>query len=277
MHWRIALAAALVVVMASAEDAPNKQGAQTHHANPPQQQQSPTLDTSALERTIREAVKETGEREKEHAAEKLDTDRKISEYTRQLADYTKELSGWTMWLSIVTFGLGVITLFQFFVSKNAAEAIPKIERAYVFPRCSGSVGSSGATMKDGQTIRTVNLRFDIELYNHGRTPAVLVALRCWATLFEVTYRPTSIGEPTYKGGAVLPSKPEEARDEMMQIPVDQDAFQRAKAEGVPAIFHGEIVYIDMLGKRRTTSFTREFNLANESLYLPDDGSAHRWD
>ena len=60
-----------------------------------EKQEYPKLDTSSLEKAIRESIKEASEKPDPHAAHKLQIDGELVKYTGQLSDFT-------MWLVIVT-------------------------------------------------------------------------------------------------------------------------------------------------------------------------------
>ncbi len=68
---------------------------------------NPSFDTSSLEKTIREAVKEATEKPDPHADEKAKADRQLVEYTGELAAFTKWLVAATILLAAIAIWQGV--------------------------------------------------------------------------------------------------------------------------------------------------------------------------
>jgi hypothetical protein len=66
------------------------------------------LDTTSLEKTIRESIKEASEKPDPYLNEKRESDGKLVEYTRQLAVYTEKLATETKNLSQFTFFLVIV-------------------------------------------------------------------------------------------------------------------------------------------------------------------------
>jgi hypothetical protein len=68
---------------AASQPPANNSAKRAPQEDPKKDQAAPRLDTSSLEKTIRDAVHEVGEKHDPHADEKLEADRKLVEYTRQ--------------------------------------------------------------------------------------------------------------------------------------------------------------------------------------------------
>ena len=156
-----------------------------------QDQSVPRLDTSSLEKTIRDAVHEVKEQRDPNADEKLQSDRKIVGYTSQLAADTHRLAEFTFWLSVATSLMAAIVFGQLCMfwrqlgqmkadSKNtevAAEAAKKNADASLIalrPWLSCKVKIAGPlTFNDaGDAV----FRFECIVENVGKTPAMSVDL-----------------------------------------------------------------------------------------------------
>ena len=111
----------LAAVTTSSQGAGHDKAIKHEDAKAQQPQTQPTLDTSSLEKTIREAVKEASEKPDAGANEKLEMDRKLTEYTEQLSVYTQKLSQYTLWLVIATGLLAVIAIYQGVQLQRAVE------------------------------------------------------------------------------------------------------------------------------------------------------------
>ena len=75
-------------------------------------QPTTNLETSSLEKNIREVAKEASEKPDAHGNEKLEIDRNIRDYTGQLAKYTDNLATFTLLLVFATFVVAAIGIWQ---------------------------------------------------------------------------------------------------------------------------------------------------------------------
>ena len=225
-----------------------------------EKQEYPKLDTSSLEKAIRESIKEASEKPDPQAAHKLQIDGEMVKYTGQLSDFT-------MWLVIVTGVLAVVAIWQgvqlkrtVIVTENAAEAIPKIERAYVFATVKRivnvSIGPSG----------TANVSAIVSFFNHGKTPAIITMLRAYSGIFE--FIPHELLEGTNER---LPEGLVIASGESFPLPVDISISntEAMEVEGLAKCFYcvGMIEYKDILGDIRETGFCWEYRQSEPGGFI----------
>jgi hypothetical protein len=146
-------------------------------------------------------------------------------------------------------------------AKEAAETLPRLERAYVFlDDITGSNGQgvgleSNIAFEDG--VRT-DFSIECRFRNLGRTPAVLTAHRL-AMAYRANGRPTHFETKlqTFPVSIVLAPKKVDAPISGV-LKVSASEYADAK-RGVGIIFvTGKIVYIDVFGKQRETGFCRRW-------------------
>lgn len=176
---------------------------------------SATLDTSSLEKTKREAVKEASEKTDPHAESKLSTEGELVKYTAQLSLDTERLADFTKFLVIVTAILAAIAIGQLWIilkqlglmktavqdgadAANAAIAANELSRKALIvdqrPWVSLDVQPSGSLAYDDKRW-DAGLRWHIpleyKLKNIGKTPAINVSFFGKMIPFVLAHWPTS--------------------------------------------------------------------------------------
>lgn len=266
----------------SAESPGNKEPVAKKGGKTTQQQEPAKLDTSSLERAIREAAKEAREKPDAHADEKLDIDRQLKEYTGHLAEYTSSLSSYTFWLVVATGVLGIIAVFQYRVGRDAADAFPRIERAYVFlDSAKGRTGARDDWREGGHVNMVRNIWVDFTIKNHGRTPAILIEVvtdvRLCRSLSEAA-NPAHRSEVLVAGRLIAAG--ESGPDDILDTTVDHEALKaveaRPRVKDVRLVFFGKIRYFDVMRVERVTEFWRVFDYETDSFRHPADGEGNRW-
>jgi hypothetical protein len=167
-------------------DGPSDHKAITHKDQKAKQtQHDPKLDTSSLEKAIRESIKEASEKTDPYAGEKIKSDRKLVEYSGQLAYFTN-------WLVIVATIQACLFVWQLLLinkatkdagaaavaatesaqaAKAQSEALVTSNRAWVSYTTIIPDSFSDATV-DGITDKKNGVMFIINWINAGRTPAI---------------------------------------------------------------------------------------------------------
>lgn len=273
---RLALFVAISLAsLALAQPPGYKQPESNKDPKPTSQNGGPKKGAAPIEEAVGKAASDARGHTSTNAQE-LDNELKLVEYTRQLAEYTENLATYTKWLVLATVILGIIAGLQFWQSRVSAEALPKIERAYVFPySLKGSVGGTSTFLQDGKEVGLIDFRLDIRLRNHGRTPAVIQDVLCDVRVCK-TYR-EAINPKTqmFRPGLVIGSgRPTDERMERFRL--DLQEVNHARAGGALILYFGEIHYQDMLGQNRVTAFLREFDFDTELLARPTTGGGNRW-
>ena len=254
-----------------------------------QQQPATKVDTSSLEKAIRESIKEASEKPNANANAKAEIDRKLAEYTGQLAVYTKDLSkytsdvsNFTFWLVIATAILGVIGIAQGYLTWRTVtvseSALVDLERPYVFVDFSGPVFTE-ATIAAPNAVggHTYTIPRDIvsvrySLYNSGRTAAILTQIRhkivqtgSDETLPQITDPSVhDLDDEVFPDGTAI--------DKTRQFAIDFD--NRTAPPGLNGAFLiGFVRYRDIFRKRHITGFcarldrrTNRFTLHGDKRY-----------
>jgi hypothetical protein len=178
MRALVTLVTLIFCVVAFSQEARNDKPIANKDQKTKQQESSAKIDTSSLEKAIRESIKEASEKPDANANEKLEIDRQLAKYTEELAVYTKEvskytgdLSTFTFWLVIATAVLGLIGAAQGYFTyrsvKVSESALKELERPYVF-RWHTSHNFKNLVNTQGKANRDLACNF----VNRGRTPAM---------------------------------------------------------------------------------------------------------
>lgn len=101
--------------LAASEIASNHKLVAGKQSKAEQPKESARLDTTSIEKTIREEIKETGDKHDPNADERLKNERKLVEDTSELAIQTNRLASFTLWLVFVTICLAAIAMGQLFM------------------------------------------------------------------------------------------------------------------------------------------------------------------
>src|ERR1700733_5590349 len=158
-------------------------------------------------------------------------------------------------------------------TRDAAAALPKIERAYVFV----DVQMPAAPTLTPKGTAQSHLRVDIT--NHGRTPAFLDQIR--AVAHVTTTRPDKL--PTTDDDRPLPSgfalKAGTRYPQNVYFRVSQDEWTDVVGLNGPMLFcYGRIQYRDALGGRRETGFCMEYQERSDfkGFQLSPDTPLNYW-
>jgi hypothetical protein len=145
-------------------------------------------------------------------------------------------------------------------TKSAADALPKIERAYVFPDLIvGDAKGTTATREDGVVVTRRNVLITISIKNHGRTPAVLGDFTAGIGLCKNLSQRRMIEQQrlTAPGRVLGSGEPFAAKDRIFNV--DDEGvkdIERGRADDSMLVLFGKVEYLDVLGKMQTTEFCR---------------------
>ena len=107
-----ALVASTVLGQVALQPAGEHSAGSAPPGKPKKVQDARQLDTTSLEKTIRDAVREAGEKHDPHAVDHAKAEGHLVEYTRQLAVETDRLAKFTLWLVGATGVLAFIAIWQ---------------------------------------------------------------------------------------------------------------------------------------------------------------------
>jgi hypothetical protein len=140
-------------------------------------------------------------------------------------------------------------------AKDAAEALPTVERAYIFIVAELKY-SDPINTKDERSVCSSRLRVEFRLENHGKTPAVInsidAQLRVWSEEPDNTRHIPSVilpNETIIKSGDswTPPNSP-------LNFGVDEAMADAIANQTAVIWFYGSILYQDMFGNDRVTRF-----------------------
>ena len=277
MRW-ILLAFALVIGSAQSQEphskaTSTKKGSKNDNrgtaASPLVIEMIPTEDTK------KEAAENAQERK-----EKLQLDRNLVEFTKDLRNLTGVLAIIGL-LQLVVFGLQARRLRQTVeVTKEAAEALPLIERAYVFLEevDEANGGDTITTIRNaaGNQVSTVGLRVKFTFRNHGKTPAMLSDIFGETKLCnDITEAKLARGTPISPGQVIGAGKTETF--DTGEHGFDAAQFKSAKETGIPGLFFfGSINYADVLKEPRFTEFCWKFDFKTNRFRPTLSPERNRW-
>lgn len=147
-------------------------------------------------------------------------------------------------------------------AKDAAEALPKIERAYVFIGTTDiNINSTVITTLVGEgaqrSTRTVNSGFTI--VNHGKTPAILTEIFGELHLVNDVKEITTIEGTPIAPGTIIEASGDK-RFHLDDYEADHAKLEAASANTTPKlIMTGKILYDDVLSKHRETGFCMKYD------------------
>ena len=224
---------------------------------------------------IKQIPTETNEAERN---EKKKTDEAKAELDRKLVEFNGDLAYYTKILAIVAILQFIALCVQAFVfirtlrateiaanaAKDSADALPAIERAYVFvvPKI------KPVLLADG--------KFGVEYYfvNHGKTPAVIDGI-------EIHFSPLASPPDNTSFLANIPQANGSVIGTGERWPSSQDGIINPSAETASITgeaielnwFHGTITYTDVFGRARHTRFRWRFEFNGETYSFTPDGGA----
>ena len=132
-------------------------------------------------------------------------------------------------------------------AKDSADALPKIERAYLFVK----VRINNVNLADGKFW----IQFNVEIKNYGKTPAVLRLLRNYSSWEDVVPQELIKHELASKNipdGFVIGSG--EGHSELCEITLNQDEWSEFQSLNKTVYIVGSVDYRDVLNEERRTSY-----------------------
>ena len=146
-------------------------------------------------------------------------------------------------------------------AKAAAEALPQLERAYVFFSYATCDELKNGFGEETTIVRMCKIQYGVK--NHGRTPAIL-------DRFSVNFRFVDKRLPERELIKDLPSRliisaGEDKRDNDQKGPLTRVEYKRAEADDGRIYFWGATAYKDVFGQRHKTGFCAEWNFAQKSV------------
>ena len=159
------------------------------------------------------------------------------------------------------------------VAKSAAEAIPKIERAYVFLERVEMGGDSVVVTTSGSRKKKIYAPFSLR--NYGKTPAIVKEV-----FAEVRFC-NDFSEATGASGTLFPPGKVIGNTDFNDFPcvaeVDEADYDRAMFHSKPLLlFFGSVRYTDVLNQDRVTAFCRQFDFNSRAFILSDDPDHNYW-
>ena len=159
------------------------------------------------------------------------------------------------------------------VAKSTAEAIPKIERAYVFLECVEVRNTSSVVSNGGSSKRTITVTF--KLRNHGKTPAIL------KELFADIRLCNDFSEATRASGTIFPPGKVISANDFYEFPwegqVNAEDLELAETLGKSMLlFFGSVNYMDILNQGRVTAFCWTYDFSSKVFTLSLDPDHNYW-
>ncbi len=172
-------------------------------------------------------------------------------------------------------------------TKKAAEALPKIERAYLFLDSAveqsrpvrldvrARDGGEFDTADQDNIISTTEQGFEITFKNHGKTPAILNELFAEIRLCD------KFGEATQARGTVFPPGEIVSASGTRKFPLefsgDGTRYRAATDKGKPMLLlFGSINYKDVLNESRVTGFCWKYDFRLKRFSLSLDPEHNYW-
>jgi hypothetical protein len=174
-------------------------------------------------------------------------DQKATEAAKATSD--RWLTWGTVATAIATVLVGVATIIAAVIAKRAADAVPKVERAYVFVTVTRQ-GFAGAAETNDRT-----LVIKVHFHNRGRTPAIMRSLRAYVVWGDVA--PQALLEHDRANrempqGLVIASGDEHV--ETIREPISEEQVRDLTDVVNHAFIVGVLKYEDVWGDRHEVSF-----------------------
>ena len=211
----------------------------------------------------------------------------------------------TVALAAFTLGLTIFTAFLYATTRtsskaaavaakaaqDSAEALPKLERAYLFanihPVQSFTTTYHGIMAPPPDTtfqykVRTqfdeglidlpsdnpvYHLDYEVNLTNHGKTPAVIKSLRLGASHVTDAEPPESWGSPSIENEVVLRADAKRSYKFRDPTPLSKDAAQLIHDGKRSPQFYGRIEYEDVFGLTHITQFCGRYSAPTDRFEL----------
>jgi hypothetical protein len=235
----------------------NKNGALS--TNKTQPQPSPTINFPTLQQ-IANAIANGIERARE-------------EYDAKHPAPPPDNSGWwfNFWLAAFTGGLVVVGAAQCFLifgtlkatqkaadaAKDAAVALPWLERAYIFIENITSKDFDASLTLGGTT--KGRFAIDYSFKNHGRTPAILRDIRIYALCLTSGLPSVEILElEIYRVPSVIGANQSSLRHTYI-VQIEGWQYERLKDGADKIFFYGVLGYVDVFRNRQELGFCAEWD------------------
>ena len=140
-------------------------------------------------------------------------------------------------------------------AQKSADAIPDVERAYMFFE---DIEGKGFTFKtlSGRTVILPIKDYTVIYKNSGRTPAIITRTRLGCDVFAEPPLPTSAKDTEVPSGAVVSAGVKWPRG---AVSITKEMVLRAEAEKSTIYLYGEITYRDIFKQERRTWYCRRFS------------------
>jgi hypothetical protein len=151
-------------------------------------------------------------------------------------------------------------------AKKSADALPILERAYLFVEFSDSnIQEVLAMYTDNASTRRIKVRFTI--FNYGKTPAIVKAI--FRTLLHID---GGMGEPFYVESVLIEDEiiiASGARTEIYRVEdqrvLTDDGAVAIKERRCLVLFFGKVEYEDVFGNPHETTFWRRYEPGNNQM------------
>jgi hypothetical protein len=181
-----------------------------------------------------------------------------------IARYTYWLTWFTFIMAVGTLGLFGVTYIAAIAAKRSADALPTLERGYIF--AAPSLVWSPSNRGDGGEAAVV----DCWLANYGRTPVILWQFESdFCTLSRDFAEPDNtlpipVAQPRpFIGGQLLGTEGADSRwhmgERQLVPPLDAQGMQALKRGEIFVWFCGRVTYEDVFGNARQTRFRWVYN------------------
>jgi len=171
-------------------------------------------------------------------------------------------------LTLATIGMGYFTYMAARAAKDAAEALPILERAYIYLRLTGDNVASAIAHVDALTVETVMLSVDFQFKNFGKTPARLVGGQ--VELYQIPFgdKQTMITDWPIGYMDVL-GENEETSGQNRRIYLPRVDLPRISSGQWHLLLRGYIEYFDIWGKHQVCDVDWKYNPALKR-FTPND-------
>jgi hypothetical protein len=178
--------------------------------------------------------------------------------------------GWTAiftgFLTFSTIGLWLVTRTAANAARDAAEALPIVERAYVFLKSAESNDISNTLTFGDDTVGKFSLKWAFK--NHGRTPAKIQDLRMMVRYWP---KPPSTND---KSGTPLPAPfvigaGEEWANNPFTFEVYGAEYEQAKAGQGCIYFWGKLGYADIFNARHEVGFCSQWHFGENRFIITE--------
>ena len=159
------------------------------------------------------------------------------------------------------------------VAKSAAEAIPKIERAYVFLDRVNTESTSTIVTTGGSSKRLISISFDLR--NHGKTPAILKEVFAEVRLCNDFSEATGAIGQFFPPGIIISTT--DFHKFECGAEVDAEEFDLAASLGKSMLLlFGSVRYADVLHQDRVTAFCWKYDFTSKLFNLSLDPDHNYW-